>query len=88
MNLGLNDQIVETLAKETNSDRFAWDCYRRLIQMYGEVVHGIKAIGHEADPFQFELSRLRKEFSVERDDQLSRTCKFERGITFNIHLFS
>ena len=40
LNLGLNDQTVLALAKATKNERFAWDCYRRFIQMYGDVVHG------------------------------------------------
>ena len=40
LNLGLNDKTVLALAKATNNERFAWDCYRRFIQMYGDVVHG------------------------------------------------
>ena len=40
LNLGLNDETVEALAKATNNPRFAWDCYRRFVQMYGDVVMG------------------------------------------------
>ena len=40
LNLGLNDQTVLALAAATKNERFAWDCYRRFIQMYGDVVHG------------------------------------------------
>src|SRR5213075_1089163 len=40
LNLGLNDETVEALARKTNNARFAWDCYRRFIQMYGDVVLG------------------------------------------------
>ena len=42
LNLGLNDQTVEALAKKTNNPRFAWDCYRRFVQMYGDVVLGVQ----------------------------------------------
>jgi pyruvate,orthophosphate dikinase len=69
LNLGLNDELVDVLAKET-SVRFAYDCYRRLIQMYADVVYGVGASGDESDPFQSELSRLRQVAGVERDDQL------------------
>src|SRR5205085_8719147 len=42
LNLGLNDQTVEALATKTGNARFAWDCYRRFIQMYGDVVLGVQ----------------------------------------------
>ena len=42
LNLGLNDQTVLALARATQNDRFAWDCYRRFIQMYGDVVLGVQ----------------------------------------------
>ena len=42
LNLGLNDETVPTLAKATKNERFAWDCYRRFIQMYGDVVMNVQ----------------------------------------------
>jgi len=42
LNLGLNDQTVEALARKTGNGRFAWDCYRRFVQMYGDVVLGVQ----------------------------------------------
>ena len=47
LNLGLNDQTVVALEKATNNARFAWDCYRRFIQMYGDVVLGVQNAEHE-----------------------------------------
>lgn len=53
LNLGLNDATVESLAKATNNERFAWDCYRRFIQMYGDVVLGVqKRPGEDHEPFE------------------------------------
>jgi pyruvate, orthophosphate dikinase len=53
LNLGLNDRTVEALAAATKNKRFAWDCYRRFIQMYGDVVMGVqKRDGEEHDPFE------------------------------------
>ncbi len=53
LNLGLNDQTVLSLAKATKNDRFAWDCYRRFIQMYGDVVLGVqKKEGEDHEPFE------------------------------------
>ena len=42
LNLGLNDKTVAAVAKATKNERFAWDCYRRFIQMYGDVVMGVQ----------------------------------------------
>ena len=51
LNLGLNDAAVEGLARRTGNERFAWDSYRRFIQMYGDVVIGLKPASKEARPF-------------------------------------
>ena len=53
LNLGLNDETVISLAKATKNERFAWDCYRRFVQMYGDVVLGVqKREGEDHDPFE------------------------------------
>src|SRR5689334_23741251 len=53
LNLGLNDQTVEGLAKKSGNDRFAWDSYRRFVQMYGDGVMGLKHESEkERDPFE------------------------------------
>ena len=53
LNLGLNDETVEALSKATNNERFAWDCYRRFIQMYGDVVLGVqKRPNEDHEPFE------------------------------------
>jgi len=53
LNLGLNDESVKALAKSTNNERFAWDCYRRFVQMYGDVVMGVqKREGEDHEPFE------------------------------------
>ena len=53
LNLGLNDESVNALAKATGNARFAWDCYRRFIQMYGDVVLGVqKREGEDHEPFE------------------------------------
>jgi len=62
LNLGLNDQTVEALARKTNNPRFAWDCYRRFIQMYGDVVLGVqKGAGEDHEPFETVIERLKHE---------------------------
>src|SRR5512134_30882 len=62
LNLGLNDQTVEALAKKTNNPRFAWDCYRRFVQMYGDVVLGVqKRPDEDHEPFETVIERLKHE---------------------------
>jgi pyruvate, orthophosphate dikinase len=62
LNLGLNDQTVEALAKKTNNPRFAWDCYRRFIQMYGDVVLGVqKRPDEDHEPFETVIDMLKHE---------------------------
>ena len=60
LNLGLNDQTVEALARKTNNPRFAWDCYRRFVQMYGDVVLGVqKRPGEDHEPFETVIEGLK-----------------------------
>jgi pyruvate, orthophosphate dikinase len=66
LNLGLGDEAVEGLAKTTDNRRFAYDSYRRLVQMYGEVVDGID--GHR---FEQELARVKQERGADQDSDLS-----------------
>src|SRR5687767_9643468 len=60
LNLGLNDQSVLALTNATKNERFAWDCYRRFIQMYGDVVMGVqKRPGEDHDPFETVITALK-----------------------------
>ena len=60
LNLGLNDQSVVALAKATGNARFAWDCYRRFIQMYGDVVLGVqKREGEDHEPFETVIEEFK-----------------------------
>src|SRR5712671_2699693 len=60
LNLGLNDQTVQAVAKATKNERFAWDCYRRFIQMYGDVVMGVqKRAGEDHEPFETVIHELK-----------------------------
>jgi len=62
LNLGLNDQTVLSLAAATKNDRFAWDCYRRFIQMYGDVVLGVqKKEGEDHEPFETVIETFKHE---------------------------
>src|SRR5512135_2581049 len=60
LNLGLNDQTVLALVAATKNERFAWDCYRRFIQMYGDVVMGVqKRAGEDHEPFEVVIHALK-----------------------------
>jgi pyruvate,orthophosphate dikinase len=62
LNLGMNDQVVEIVAKKTNNARFAWDSYRRFLQMYGDVVMGVqKRPGEDHEPFEAAIEHLKDE---------------------------
>ncbi|QGJ70591.1 Pyruvate, phosphate dikinase [Planctomycetales bacterium 10988] len=72
LNIGLNDQTVEALAKKSGSARYAWDCYRRFVQMYGDVVLDMKPkTKHDDDPFEELIEQKREEAGVEFDNQLT-----------------
>lgn len=72
LNLGLNDETVEGHAKKTGNPRFAYDCYRRFIQMYGDVVLGVHAEDeHSIDPFENALKAAKQRANVDEDTKLS-----------------
>ncbi|MEI6588409.1 MAG: pyruvate, phosphate dikinase [Verrucomicrobiota bacterium] len=61
LNLGLNDETVAALARKTSNERFAWDCYRRFVQMYGDVVLGVqKRPDEDHEPFETVISHLKE----------------------------
>jgi len=61
LNLGLNDETVEALAKSSGNARFAWDSYRRFIQMYGDVVMGVQKLPSEdEEPFEIVIENVKK----------------------------
>ncbi len=70
LNLGLNDETVGTLARATKNERFAWDCYRRFIQMYGDVVMGVqKRANEDHEPFEVVIHGLKHErYHADIDD--------------------
>ena len=68
LNLGLNDQTVAGLARAAGNERFAWDSYRRFVQMYGDVVMGLKPeSAKEVDPFELVIERKKHELGIELD---------------------
>ena len=72
LNLGMNDQAVEAVAKRTGNPRFAWDSYRRFVQMYGDVVLGMKPVSKEDhDPFEEIIDEQKKKRGVKNDTDLT-----------------
>ncbi len=87
LNLGMNDNAVEGLARKTGNERFAWDSYRRFIQMYGDVVLGLKPESKEdVDPFEEIIESVKEEKGVENDTDLtvddlkSLVIKFKKAV--------
>src|SRR3954468_12907375 len=69
LNLGLNDDTVLSLVNATKNERFAWDCYRRFIQMYGDVVMGVQKLPSEDhEPFEVVIHELKHELYHEDID--------------------
>jgi pyruvate,orthophosphate dikinase len=72
LNLGLNDDAVEGIAKKTGNPRFAWDSYRRFIQMYGDVVMDMKPDSKEdIDPFEEIMEEVKESKGIESDTQFT-----------------
>jgi len=77
LNLGVSDESVAAIAEESGNERFAWDCYRRFIQMYGEVVEGVPAYAYED-----ALTELKRKRGVELDTDLGPADLKELVATF------
>ena len=72
LNLGLNEKTLQGLIKKTNNERFVWDSYRRFVQMYGDVVMGMKpASKEEEDPFDVIMEHMKEEKGVKSDQELT-----------------
>ncbi len=72
LNLGLNDAVVEGMTRKTGNPRFVWDSYRRFVQMYGDVVLGMKpANKNDIDPFEEIIEKVKHDKGVHLDTELS-----------------
>ena len=72
LNLGLNDTVVAGLAKKTGNERFAYDSYRRFVQMYGDVVLGMKPVNKEdIDPFEAIIQKVKAIRGITLDNELT-----------------
>jgi len=70
LNIGLNDTTIKGLIRQTQNERFAYDCYRRFVSMYGDVVLGLKPKEREEDPFEVIIEEKKKERRVKLDIEL------------------
>jgi len=71
LNLGMNDDAVKIVAEKSGNARFAWDSYRRFIQMYGGVVMGVEAEKGEHDPFEIEMDKIKEAKGYKLDTEFS-----------------
>lgn len=71
LNLGMNDDAVKIVAEKSGNARFAWDSYRRFVQMYGDVVMGVAAGKGEHNPFEVEIDKLKAEKNISNDTEFS-----------------
>ncbi len=72
LNLGLNDEVAEGMVRKTNNPHFVYDSYRRFVQMYGDVVMGLKPVNKEdIDPFEAIIEKVKEEQGVTLDKDLS-----------------
>jgi pyruvate, orthophosphate dikinase len=87
LNLGLNDATVLALAKASGNERFAWDCYRRFIQMYGDVVMGVqKRPGEDHEPFETVIEHLKVELFPSKE-HIEDTQIDAAGLKILVHRF-
>lgn len=72
LNLGLNEEAVEGIARKTGNERFAWDSYRRFVQMFGDVVLGMKPASKEdIDPFEEIMEHMKEEKGIKTDNEFT-----------------
>lgn len=72
LNLGLNDEVVEGLCRKTGNERFAYDSYRRFVQMYGDVVMGMKPVNKEdIDPFEAIIQNVKAVRGIRLDNEMT-----------------
>ncbi len=90
LNLGLNDEVVEGLTRKTGNARFAWDSYRRFVQMYGDVVLGMKPTNKDdIDPFEAIIEEVKAARGVKLDNELNvddlkqLVVKFKEAVKYN-----
>ncbi len=84
LNLGLNNETVEVLGRKSGNPRWAWDCYRRFVQMYGDVVMGVQKVGRDDhEPFDEVMDHLKEEVGAKEDTDLTAKQLKELVSRFN-----
>ncbi len=87
LNLGLNDDTVTGIINQSNNERFGWDSYRRFVQMYGDVVMGMKPESkEEEDPFEVIIDEMKEKKGVKQDTELSADDLKELVIQFKAEI--
>ncbi|MFA4910816.1 MAG: pyruvate, phosphate dikinase [Desulfobacteria bacterium] len=87
LNLGLNDMTIKGLIKQSKDERFAYDCYRRFVQMYGDVVLDLKPVEKdERDPFEVILEAKKEKKGVAFDNELSHVDLKELVAEFKLEI--
>ena len=87
LNLGLNDTTVEALSAKTGNPRFAYDSYRRFVQMYGDVVLGLQPVDkHDRDPFELILEKKKKKRKIELDTEFTAEDLKELVVEFKAEI--
>ncbi len=87
LNLGLNDKTVEALSAKTGNPRFAYDSYRRFVQMYGDVVLGLQPVDkHDRDPFELILEKKKKKRKIELDTEFTTEDLKELVTEFKVEI--
>lgn len=71
LNLGMNDDTVKLVAEKSGNERFAWDSYRRFIQMYGDVVMGVETEDGKHDPFEVEIDKIKEAKGYQLDTEFT-----------------
>jgi len=89
LNLGLNDETVAAIAAQSGNPGFAWDCYRRFVGMYGEVVLGVVAPSeHEEAPFDLILDDVKRKHRANRDQDLTEAALRETVALFKAKILA
>ena len=86
LNLGLNETTIKGVIKESGNERFAWDAYRRFVQMYGDVVLNMKPEAKEEDPFEVIIDQVKEKKGITQDTELTADDLKELVALFKIEI--
>ena len=86
LNLGLNETTIKGIIKNSSNERFAWDAYRRFVQMYGDVVLNMKPEAKEEDPFEVIIDKIKEKKGITQDTELTADDLKELVALFKIEI--